>query len=95
VDVYLGVLLPDGVTFASFVHTPSGFVAISFGSSPIPFRTDVVLTASDIVPFSYTFSGSEPIGTYFTYAGLVRTGTDLLQASNRLALAVKGFDFIP
>lgn len=94
-DIYLGVSLPDGVTFASFVQTPSGFITVSFGSSPIPFRTDVVLTASDIIPFSYIFSGSEPVGTYFTYASLVRAGTDPLQLSNRLALPVKAFDFTP
>lgn len=95
VDIYLGVLLPDGVTFASFVYTPSGFIAVSFGPSPIPFRIDVAVTASDIIPFSYIFSGSEPVGTYLTYAGLVRAGTDPLQQSNRLALALKPFDFTP
>jgi len=94
VDIYLGVLLPDGVTFASFVPTPSGLLSITFGSLPVPFQTNVVLAAA-MVPFSYTFAGSEPIGTYFGYGGLVRAGTDPLQPSNRLSLTVEAFGFAP
>ncbi len=74
---------------------PSGFVAITFGSSPVPFQVNVTLTVADTVPFSYTFSGSEPVGTYVAYAGLVRAGTDPIQPSNRLALTVNTFSFSP
>lgn len=95
VDIYLGVLLPDGVTFASFVPTPSGLLTITFGPLPVPFQSNVVLTAAATVPFSYTFAGSEPIGTYFGYGGLVRAGTDPLQPSNRLSLTVETFGFAP
>lgn len=64
VDIYLGVLLPDGVTFASFVPTPSGLLTITFGPLPVPFQSNVVLTAAATVPFSYTFAGSEPIAVH-------------------------------
>lgn len=94
VDIYLGVLLPDGVTFLSLVPVSGGFISIALGPSPIPFRTDVALTPT-VVPFSYAFQGLEPVGTYFTYAGLVVAGGHPLQLSNQLSVAVQAFQFSP
>ena len=94
VDVYLGVLLPDGVTFLSLVPMSAGFISIALGPSPIPFMTNVTLTPA-VVPFSHTFRGLEPVGSYFAYAGLVVAGTNPFQPANQLSLGVQGFQFNP
>lgn len=94
VDIYLGVLLPDGLTFLSFIPDPGGTVAFTVGPVPVPYSTGVTLTPLT-VPFVYTFSGSEPAGTYFAYATLVAAGTDPLQDANRLALGIQTFEFSP
>ena len=94
VDIYLGVLLPDGVTFLSFVPGPGGTIAFALGPVPVPFSANVTLTPT-VVPFSYTFSGGERVGTYRTYAGLVMAGSDPLQPANRLSLGVQPFEFTP
>ncbi|MDD5560272.1 hypothetical protein [Candidatus Methylomirabilis sp.] len=94
VDIYLGVLLPDGMTFLSFVPGPGGTITFAFGAVPVPFAANVTLT-STVVPFSYTFTGTEPVGTYYTYAGLAVAGSDPLQAANQLSLGVQAFQFTP
>jgi len=94
VDIYLGALLPDGVTFLSLVQMSPGVVSIALGPSPVPFLANVALAPLG-VPFSYTFMGFEPIGTYFTYAGLVVAGTNPLQPANQLSLALQAFQFSP
>ena len=94
VDIYLGVLLPDGVTFLSFVPGPGGTIAFAFGSVPVPFAANVPLTPT-VVPFAYTFTGTEQIGTYYTYAGLTVAGSEPLQAANQLSVEVQAFQFTP
>lgn len=94
VDIYLGVLMPDGVTFLSFVPGPDGTIAFAFGPVPVPFLANVTL-APTVVPFSYTFTGTEPVGTYYTYAGLAVAGSDPLQAANQLSVGVQAFQFTP
>ena len=94
VDIYLGVLLPDGVTFLSFVSGPGGTIAFASGPAPVPFAANVTLTPT-VVPFSYTFTGTEPVGTYYTYAGLAVAESDPLQAANQLSLGVQPFEFTP
>jgi hypothetical protein len=94
VDIYLGVLLPDGVTFLSFVPGAGGTIAFAFGLVPVPFAADVPLTPT-VVPFSYMFTGTEPVGTYFTYAGLAVAGSDPLQAANQLSVGVQAFQLTP
>ena len=91
VDIYLGVLLPDGVTFLSFVPGPGDTtIAFAFGPVPMPFAANVTLTPT-VVPFAYTFTGTEPVGTYYTYAGLAVAGRDPLQAANQLSVGVQAF----
>jgi hypothetical protein len=87
VDIYLGCLLPDGATFLFLVQGSPGAISIALGPSPTPFLTYVTL-AQTIVPFSYTFAGSELTGTYFTYAGLAKAGSNPFIAANQLSLAV-------
>jgi len=94
VDIYLVVLLPDGVTFLSFIPGPGDTIAFAFGSTPVPFAANVPL-ASTVVPFSYTFTGTESVGTYFTYAGLAVAGSNPLQPANQLSLGVQAFQFTP
>lgn len=94
VDIYFGVLMPDGVTFLSFVPGPGGSIAFAFGPVPVPFAANVTLS-STVVPFSYTFTGTEPVGTYFTYAGLTVAGSDPLQPANQLSVSVQAFQFSP
>lgn len=94
VDIYLGVLLPDGVTFLSLVQTAPGTISTALGRSPVPFLTNVPLVPL-VVPFSHVFTGAEPVGTYFTYAGLAVAGSDPLQSASRLSLKVQGFQFTP
>lgn len=94
VDIYFGVLLPDGVTFLSFVPGPGGTIAFAFGPVPVPFSANVTF-ARTVIPFSYTFTGTEPVGTYFTYAGLAVAGSDPSQAANQLSVGVQAFRFAP
>lgn len=94
VDIYLGALLPDGVTFLSLIQTVPGVISIALGSSPIPFLANVPLVPL-VVPFSTTFTGLEPVGTYFTYAGLAVAGSNPLQPANQLSLGVQVFQFTP
>lgn len=94
VDIYLGALLPDGATFLSLVQVSPGVISIALGPSPTPFLANVTLAPLG-VPFSYISTGAEPVGTYFTYAGLVVAGSNPLQPANRLSLAVQAFQFAP
>ena len=94
VDIYLGVLLPDGVTFLSFVPGPGGTIAFASGPAPVPFAANVTLTPT-VVPFSYTFTGDERVGTYLNYAALAVAGSDPLQPANQLSLGVQPFEFTP
>jgi hypothetical protein len=95
VDIYLGALLPDGVTFLSLVQVSTSAVSIVLGSSPIPFSAGVALSQPMVIPFSYTFLGSEPVGTYFAFAGAAVAGSDPLQSINQLSLGIKAFQFTP
>lgn len=83
VDIYLGALLPDGAAFFSLVETGPGTVSPVLGPGPVPFRTNVQTGMT--FTFEYTFTGSEPLGPYFTYAGAVRAGRDPLQQENQPA----------
>lgn len=94
VDIYLGVLMPDGVTFLSFVPDSGGTINFAFGPFPVPFATHVTLTPT-VVPFAYTFTGTEPVGTYYTYVGLAVAGSDPLQAANQLSVGIQAFQFTP
>ncbi len=94
-DIYLGALLPDGVTFLSLVQVSPGGMAVVVGSSPIPFLRNTSLSQPAVVPFLYTFLGSEPAGTYFAFAGVAVSGTDPLNPANQLSLAVREFQFLP
>jgi hypothetical protein len=94
VDIYLGCLLPDGATFLSLVQVPPGIVTFGLGPAPIPFQANVALTPL-VVPFQYTFMGFEPVGTYFTYAGLVVVGSNPVLPVNQLALNIQPFQFSP
>jgi len=92
VDIYLGALMPDGVTFLSLVDGPSGtFVAL--GPSPIPFQTNVTLTQSVVVPFSYRFEGFEPVGRYVAYAHLTIPGSHPLVPEKQFSVAEQPFQF--
>ncbi len=96
VDIYLGVLLPDGVTFLSLVPSPRGTIVFASpsGPVPVPFATNVTLTQT-VVPFPYTFTGGEAVGTYYTYAGLAVAGSDPLQPANQLSVGTQPFQFTP
>ena len=96
VDIYLGVLLPDGVTFLSLVPSPRGTIVFASPSGPVlvPFAANVT-RAQTVVLFPYSFTGTELVGTYYTYAGLAVAGSDPLQAANRLSLGVQAFQFTP
>jgi len=86
--------MPNGLTFLSLVQVSPGVISIALGPSPVPFLANVTLAPLG-VSFSYTFIGFEPIGTYFTYAGLVVAGTNPSQAANVLSLGVQAFQFMP
>jgi hypothetical protein len=93
VDVYLGALLPDLVTFLSFVEVTPGQLGVVFRTEPIPYRAnsfDAIL-----VEFEHTFGGAEPVGIYFTYAAVIVAGSDPFLPENQLSLAIKPFGFNP
>ena len=92
VDVYLGAVLPDGVTHLSLIQEPSGGTAIALGPSTIPFQANVPL-AQSVIRFSYTFEGFEPDGTYVSYARLTIAGRDPFVPENQLDEAVQSFRF--
>lgn len=95
VDIYLGALLPDGVTFLSLVQVSTGAISIVLGGAPVPFSAGVTLAQPVVVPFSYTFLGPEPVGTYFAFSGAAVAGSDPLQSINQLSLGIKVFQFTP
>ena len=64
------------------------------GASPTPFLTNVTAAAL-VVPFNFTFSGGEPVGTYITYAGLAAAGSNPLLPANRISLSFQAFQFSP
>jgi len=94
-DIYLGALLPDGVTFVSLVQGPTGAISMVLGLSPIPFSAGVALSQPMVIPFSYAILGSEQGGTYFAFAGMAVAGSDPLQSANQLSLGIKAFQFTP
>ena len=94
VDIYIGALLPDGVTFFSLIQTAHGVISAAVSPAPIPFLANVSLVPL-VVPFSYTFTGLEAAGTYFAYAGLAVAGSNPLHPANQLSLAVQAFQFMP
>ncbi len=94
VDIYLGCLLPDGVTFLSLARSSPGVISITLGPSPVPFLAGVTITQT-VVPFSFTFTGAEPRGMYFTFAGIAIAGSNPFVTSNQLALAIQAFQFTP
>lgn len=94
VDVYLGVLLPDGLTLVSFVQGSPGVIAFVVGPSPAPFSANLTL-ASLAVPFSFTFAGSEPPGTYIAYAALTVAGSNPLLPASVISLSFQPFQFSP
>jgi hypothetical protein len=93
-DIYLGCLLPDGVTFLSLVQTSPGVISVALGPSPIPFLGNVLLVPT-IADFSRLFTGSEPGGIYFTYAGLAVAGSNPFLPANQISLAIQPFQFTP
>jgi len=94
-DVYLGALLPDGITVLSLIEVSSGGMAVVVGSSPVPFLRNTSLSQPAVVPFSYAFLGSEPVGAYFAFAGSAVPGTDPVNPANQISLAVREFQFSP
>jgi hypothetical protein len=82
------------VTFASLIEVSPGVISAALGPSPIPFSTNVTLTQA-VIPFSYTFNGFEPVGTYVMYAGLVIAGSNPFVPANHLSLGVQPFQFAP
>jgi DNA-binding beta-propeller fold protein YncE len=90
VDIYLGALLPDGKTFLSLRDGSLPVV----GPFLVPFLR-IQLDSKAVIPFSHTFTGSEPAGTYFAYAGLAVAGTNPFQGANVLSLSVQAFQFMP
>jgi len=94
VDIYLGCLLPDGVTILSLVQVSPGVISIALAPSPVPFLTSQTLSPL-AVPFNFTFAGPEPIGTYFPFAGLAVAGSNPFTPANQLSLAVQSFQYSP
>jgi glucose/arabinose dehydrogenase len=95
VDIYFGALLPDGVTFLSLVEAATGGISLVLGPSPVPFLAGITPAQPVVISFSRTFLGSEPVGTYFAFAGAAAAGSDPLQSINQFSLEIKTFEFIP
>jgi hypothetical protein len=93
VDIYLGVALPGGL-FLSFVEQAPGVVGVVTGPLPVPYQANVP-AAPLAVLFDYTFGGTEPAGTYLTYAALIAAGTDPFNPANQLSLEIRPFALSP
>jgi hypothetical protein len=94
VNIYLGALLPDLVTFLSLVEVAPGQVGVVIGTVPVPYRSNVP-AESRSVKYEYPFGGGEPVGTYFAYAAGTVAGSNPLLPQNQLSLAVQPFGFKP
>jgi hypothetical protein len=103
-DFYFGVLLPDGVTALFFASlSPLKGMAISVESDPRTFKplaTNVLIaqgfnvTLNDVLVF--TFSGSEPMGTYVFFALLTPPNAfadGRVDACDILVIETKSFSF--
>src|SRR5437667_296102 len=67
-------------------------IGATVGTSPTLFATNVPLAQTIVVPFTYTFTGAEPAGTYFGYAEIVPAGGPPFQP---LSANVTAFQFSP
>ena len=85
-------LMPDGVTYLSAVQLSPTVIVIIPGPSPLPLASNVPLT-SGTVSAAHLFNGTEPGGTYYTYAALVVAGSNPFAPTNQLAFAVQPFQF--
>ena len=81
------------MTFLSILQTPTGPVSV-LGPSPVPYLAGVTLTPA-VITVTRTFLASDPVGTYFTYAGITVAGSDPFQAANQLSLGIQSFQFSP
>jgi hypothetical protein len=87
VDVYLAVLLPDGTSLL-FVDYDIATGQSTFVPGTVdpgtwtPAASGLVLPPDfDLADFEilqYTFTGGEPVGTYFWFMALTNTGTTTL-----------------
>ena len=105
-DLYFGALLPDGVTVFFFTSlSPLNGVLTRVDANPQSFPP---LTPSMFIPqgldimlndiFVYTFSGSEPAGTYVFFAFLTPPSAFIdstIDPGDFLALDVQAFTFSP
>jgi hypothetical protein len=88
VDFYLALVYPGGF----FVSIAPGFPV----NTLVPAATNVPLSFVRDVPLvSYTWTGTEPAGSYTWVAILARAGTNPSQAANRVGADVASFTFTP
>jgi hypothetical protein len=88
VDFYLALVYPGGF----FVSIAPGFPV----NTLVPAATGVPLSFVRDVPLvSYTWTGTEPGGSYTWVAILARAGTNPSQAANRVGADIAAFTFTP
>jgi hypothetical protein len=93
-DLYLGALLPDLVTFLSFVELEPDVLGVSIGPRPVPYRANTPVGPL-AVRFDYFFGGTEPLGVYYTYAALIAAGQDPMTPANQLSADIQTFELAP
>ena len=93
-DVTGTVSIQGGFITDNQAATAPNVVSVQVGPVPVPYLANV-RAEYRTVEYPYTFNGSEPPGSYFSYAALVKAGGNPLEAGNQLSLSVKPFEFSP
>jgi hypothetical protein len=93
VDYYLGAMLPDGNTIVFVTNAGASRALGSFANlaSYQPALTGIPITtafSTTVQAYSYTFNGTEPIGTYTLFVEARKTGSTELVARGQVFFTV-------
>jgi hypothetical protein len=80
VDVYIGVILPDG-RFVSWVGD-SAMPTLVIRATPVAFLSNVVPRETTAFRVPYILGASDPLGWYMLYGLVVSTDADPVEPSN-------------
>ena len=92
-DEYLVGVLPDGQTLVSLVAAPCGTPGVLFGVGR--FRCNFTVTSAADRVLQFTFSGTEPQGTYQAVGRLVKPSGNFFNPADWLNTTTTSFSLGP